>query len=117
MSTDYEIRCACGSSFTRDNWRDPQHVNTLLTLRDAFAAIGKGIPPNFHLDGWDVFGSMFDSLFGFFAEHEGHEMSIYNEYGRRWPECADGQHDMKREWPDYAQCTKCEYDDFTKAAP
>jgi hypothetical protein len=83
MSTDYEIRCACGDRFARDNWRSPTEVAALLGLRAHLAAIGKSADVAL-LDGWDAWGSMLPSAFRFFAEHEGHEMSVFDEYGRKW---------------------------------
>lgn len=118
MSTDYEIRCSCGSSYGRDNWRIPADVNVLLCMRAELAAVAKGVtlyakwPMSFSLDGWDV--GMFPGIFQFFLQHEGHEMHVYNEYGDRWPNCPDGTHDMERKWSNYAKCRVCEYSDHTE---
>lgn len=87
MSTDYEIRCACGDRFTRDNWRTPQEVVKLIGLRVHLAALGKSDIS--YLDGWDAWNSMFPGAFLFFAQHEGHELSVFDEYGRRWSEAFD----------------------------
>lgn len=86
MSTDYEIRCACGERFSYDNWRRPQEVQALLSLREHFAAIGKAVKTTEvdRLYGWDAFNSMFPGTFRFFAEHEGHGMRVFDEYGHAW---------------------------------
>jgi hypothetical protein len=90
MSTDYEIRCACGSEyehrFSLDNWRDPKQVQSLIDMREGLAAIGKlAAERDMWMYGWDAYESMFPRAFRFFAEHEGHELRVYDEYGERWP--------------------------------
>lgn len=93
MSTDYEIRCSCGCTYSWDNWRTPESVTALIGLRAHFAAIGKAIdlgqPTSARLDalyGYDAHGSMFPGAFHWFAAHEGHAMEVFDEYGRRWSE-------------------------------
>lgn len=80
----------CGERYSRDNWRDPKEVTRLLGMRAHFAAIGKA-SEGIWLDGWDAFGSMFPGVFQFFAEHATHEMSVFDEYGRRWSEAYDAK--------------------------
>lgn len=115
MSTDYEIRCSCGSSYTRDNWRIPEEVDMLLSLRKEFTTVGKkvskvlGTRTYLGLDGWDVHGSMFPGIFDFFVTHEHHEMVIYDEYGKRWLACPDGKHDIDRTYKDYKPCRVCRF--------
>lgn len=100
MSTDYEIRCACGERYSRDNWRSPEAVTALLALRVHLAAIGKASTAaqrfTNRLDalyGWDAYGSMFPGAFDWFAAHEGHAMEVFDEYGRRWTE----EYDRRRQ--------------------
>lgn len=92
MSTDYEIRCSCGERFSSDNWRNPRQVVALIDLREHFAAIGRRSSDLDGLYGWDAFGSMLPGAFRFFAEHEGHSMTVFDEYGCRWSE----EYDRKR---------------------
>lgn len=130
MSTDYEIRCTCGTPpgfyehrYTRDNWRSPEEVNVLLSMRTELAAVARAVvlyaprPNGFSPDGWNGSDSMFPRICEFFAQHEGHEMHIFNEYGDRWPNCQDGKHDMERKWRDYAKCRVCEYSEHTPVKP
>lgn len=121
MSTDYEFRCVTcpvekrndgygeyerGHSFAHDNWRTPEEVQRLVALAPQFAAIGKATD-GMWLDGWDVGGSMFPGAFRFFAEHEGHDIHVFDEYGRDWSRrdemCGCGhKHDRH-----YSACVEC----------
>lgn len=83
MSTDYEIRCSCGDHYTRDNWRRPEPVAALISARNEFAAIHDKLH-DMWIDGWDAWGSMFPGIFHFFGEHKGHEMKVFDEYGKEW---------------------------------
>ncbi len=121
VRTDYELRCACGSSFNRDDWRSPEDVQVLLNMRAELAAVAKAVilyapyPQHFSPYGWEE--GMFPDIFNFFMEHEGHEMHVYDEYGSRWPECPDGKHDVVRISNSYARCSICVWRDFSKQAP
>jgi len=85
MSTDYEIRCSCGASFSCDNWRQPAQVAALIDMRSKFASIHTAsMHSDMWLDGWDAQGSMFPGIFRFCGEHAQHEMSVRDEYGRTW---------------------------------
>ena len=88
MSTDYEIRCSCGSSYSMDNWRDPNAIRHLIEMRGEFAAIhhkAAMVERGLWLYGWDAQSSMFPEIFRWCAEHEGHAMAVFDEYGKRWP--------------------------------
>ena len=70
MSTDYKIRCECGATFERDNWRVPKQVAALIDMRTQFAAIHtRSMHADIWLYGWEAQGSVFPGIFEFCAEH------------------------------------------------
>lgn len=78
MSTDYEIRCECGARAGADNWRQPAQVAMLLAARAEAVAVFR------KMKGIWLYDIELPGLFEWFAEHEGHSMTVFDEYGTKW---------------------------------
>ncbi len=112
MSTDYEFHCVeCNDSCGQDNWRTPEELEKLLPLRPHFAEIGRNTKDIVWLQGWDAHGSLFPGLFHFFAEHEGHTIHVFDEYGEDWSRrgemCAACGHSRYRHRSNCSDCLEC----------
>lgn len=88
MSTDYDVRCkTCGVNHGVDNNRDPDTMRALIVHRDAIAAL---VPlmraTSIEMSIWHRGSTISPS---WFAEHAGHELAVFDEYGGEYGTCRE----------------------------
>lgn len=109
MSTDYLFRCVtCPpreseneykryAEYGLDDWRNPETLERLLELRPALQMLGAAIQVQQdrlasleERTWWQQFPFEFAeqgcavAVANFFASHTGHEIHVFDEYGRNW---------------------------------
>jgi hypothetical protein len=85
VSTDYHIRCkTCGADH---HFNDANHqsdlMRALILHRDAIAALAPLVGGS-DLELRTYYGTVSVS---WFAEHAGHDLAVWDEYGREFPNC------------------------------
>ena len=89
MSTDYDVRCkTCNARHGLDDNRDPNVARALIVHRDAIAAL---VPlmqaTDVEIRTWHRHGPSISPAW--FAEHAGHELAVFDEYGGEYGTCRE----------------------------